>query len=124
VLVIVILDRHAEPDRGVAGVEERDVVAAAAHPVGAPDLPHRQPPAVAFGEPGYEAREIARRAVVLAPVAADVGAQRLGAVGARTFGEHAHMVVLAMAVGPARAADDVVVEDRLDGPALQPRVIR
>ena len=123
VLPVVILDRDGDPRRGIAELEERDVVAAAAETVGAPDLPDVEPDLQPVGEAVEEARDVARRRVILAAEAVRRAGKFHFALRARPFREHARMGGIAHAVGPAAVADDVVVEDGDDVPALRLGVI-
>ncbi len=98
-LPVVILDGDADPRRGIAELEERDMVAAAAEAVGAPDLPHVEPDLQPVGEAVEEARDVARRAVVLAAEAVGLRGQPLLTLGARTFRQHPRMGGIAHAIG-------------------------
>src|SRR4051794_13061154 len=123
VLPVVILDRDADPRRGKAELEERDMVAAAAEAVGAPDLPHVEPDLQPVREAVEIARDVARRAVVLTPEA--VRRRREIALPLRPgpFRQHPHMGRIAHAIGRATIADNIVVEDRDDVPALRLGII-
>ena len=123
-LVVVILDPDGEADRGVALLEERHLIPAAPHAIGAPDLADLQAACVLRSKVSDPARKVARGRVVLAAEAGLRGAQPVGEVGARAFGEDAQDLRLTIAVAPAGIADDVVVEHGLDGEALRRGPIR
>ena len=123
-LVLVILDGHAEADGGIAAIEKRQVVSAPPHAITAPCLPHVEATGFTFGQLVKEAREIAAWRIVRPAPAAHGGTQFVFRVGAHPFGKHAHMFCIAHAVRPARAANDIVVEHGLHRPALLGRVIR
>ena len=104
VLPVVILDRDREADRREAELQELDMVAAAAEPVVAPDLADVEAEREIVGEAVDEAREVARRRVVLAAEAALLGGQILVApASARPSEKHPDMGVVA---DPVRAAAD------------------
>ena len=99
VLPVVILDRDVEPRGRIAELEERDVVAAAAEAVGAPDLANVEADIQPVGEAVEEARDVARRRVILAAEAVGRGHELDLALRARAFGQHARMGGIAHAVG-------------------------
>src|SRR3546814_5418554 len=99
------------------------MVAAPPEAVGAPYLPDVEPEGELVGQFLDEARDVARRRIVEAAPAALRGDQLLSPVAAHAFREDADMVVVAIAVGAAAVADDVVVEHRLDLPALRLGII-
>src|SRR3546814_13583526 len=91
--------------------------------VGAPYLPDDEAGGELVGKFLDEARDVARRRIVEAAPAALRGDQLLSPVAAHAFREDADMVVVAIAVGAAAVADDVVVEHRLALPALRLGII-
>ncbi len=69
------------------------------------------------------ARDVPARAVILCAPAANLRLHGLVGIAAHPFGEHPQDGVVAIAVRAAGAADNIVVEHRLDRPALLDGVI-
>ena len=124
VLPIVILDRDGEADRRETELLERDMVAAAAEAIGAPDLPHVEADRDLVGDAGDEARQVARGRIVEAAAAALGGDQLRRRIGAHAFGEDADVAIVAHPVRAAAVADDVVVEIGLDPPVMILGILR
>jgi len=101
VLVVVVLERLGETDRGEPGLDERTVIAAAAEAIEAKHHPHR----IASGNFLHRSREVAGRGV--------------HAVGASSR-EHAHAMGSA---GSEVRADDVVVQEAAHPVALLLQVL-
>ena len=123
-LVAPVLDRLGEAQRRVARVEEGEVIPAAQVAVAPPRHVDRELRHVALAGFPHEARELARRQVVLAARAQrshDLGRHR--GVRRHAFGEEAHARAIDLAVGAARVADDVVGDHPGDHQALRLRVV-
>ena len=95
------------------------MVAAAAEAVGAPDLHDVEADVEPVGQAVEEARDVARRRVILTAEAVGRRRQLRLPLRARAFRQNADMLVVAETVGRAAVADDVVVEDGDDVPALR-----
>ena len=89
--MLIILDCHRKADRGIAAFLERQLIAAPAHSVRPPDLANFQCGGI---ESGDEPGEVAARAVILAAHPPRIGPQLVVAVGARTFRENPHVLVI------------------------------
>src|SRR4051794_2797805 len=98
VLPVVILDRDRKPRCGIAYFQERNMVAAPAEAVGAPDLAHVESDLEPVGEAVEIARDIARRRVIFAAEAVRLRGQLRLPLRARTFGKHARVRRIANAV--------------------------
>ena len=119
----VVLVRLGHAHRGIARLLHRRLVAASAEAVSPHDLAHVEVWHIALRDPRHEAGEVAGRCVKLTAVTPpDAGLQR-GLVGARPFGEHSHRLVCYKAVHPVCVADDVIVQHRLNLPALRLREV-
>src|SRR5207244_3820890 len=102
--------RDGEADRRETERLEADVVAAAPEPVGPPDLPHVQAEPEAPRQRIDEARQVARRRVVLPAKATLLRDQFRRRITPDALGDHPDMRRVAHPVRATAVADDVVVE--------------
>src|SRR5947208_3116340 len=109
-LPVVILDCDADPGRGKAQLQERDVIAATAESIRAPDLAHVETDLQSISEIVEVARNVARGCVIFTTEAVRRGHEVRLTLHTRPLRQDARMRRIANSVRGAAVADNVVVE--------------